>query len=98
MLAGEFPPDQGGVGDYTARLSEALAARGVPVGVLTRKRQGQPSRRRYRGGTRSDAVAVPVQARVEAWDARIWPQVCRALAQVGPRPLLHIQFQAGAFD
>jgi glycosyltransferase involved in cell wall biosynthesis len=98
MLAGEFPPDQGGVGDYTARLSEALAGRGVPVGVLARRRKGQPIRRWYSSGTRSTAVAVPVQARVDAWDARAWPQVCRALAQLGPRPLLHIQFQAGAFD
>jgi glycosyltransferase involved in cell wall biosynthesis len=98
MLAGEFPPDQGGVGDYTARLSEALAGLGLPVGVLARKRKDQPDRRLYTSGTRSDDVSVPVQARIEAWDARAWPRVCRALAQLGPRPLLHIQFQAGAFD
>jgi glycosyltransferase involved in cell wall biosynthesis len=98
MLTGEFPPDQGGVGDYTARLSEALAGLGVPVGVLTRHRDGQPTRRRYSSGAASEGVAVPVQARIDRWDARAWPRVCRALAQLGPRPLLHIQFQAGAFD
>lgn len=129
MLAGEFPPDRGGVGDYTARLSEALAALGVPVGVLTRRRPGLPVHRTYRSGSGASTslnddesidesineveasesandvvatvlsgVAVPVHARVETWDTRAWAQVCRALSRLGPRPLLHIQFQAGAFD
>jgi glycosyltransferase involved in cell wall biosynthesis len=98
MLTGEFPPDQGGVGDYSARLSEALAGLGIPVGVLTRRRDGQPIRRLYTSGAAPRGVAVPVQARIEAWDARAWPRVCRALTQLGPRPLLHLQFQAGAFD
>jgi glycosyltransferase involved in cell wall biosynthesis len=96
MLTGESPPDQGGVGDYAARLSEALATLGVPVGVLTRRRPGLPVHRSYRSG--DAGIAVPVHARVETWDARAWRQVCRALARLGPRPLLHIQFQAGAYD
>jgi glycosyltransferase involved in cell wall biosynthesis len=44
------------------------------------------------------ASRVPVRATVPAWDARAWPVVLRALGSLGPRPLLHIQFQAGAFD
>lgn len=92
MLTGELPPDRGGVGDYTARISEALAARGVPLGILTARRAGQPARR-VLGASR-----VPVRATVPAWDARAWRLVLRALAQLGPRPLLHIQFQAGAYD
>jgi glycosyltransferase involved in cell wall biosynthesis len=92
MLTGELPPDRGGVGDYTARLSDALAALGVPIGILTRERPGTPSRR-VLGESR-----VPVHGTVPGWDARAWPIVLRALGSLGPRPLLHIQFQAGAYD
>jgi glycosyltransferase involved in cell wall biosynthesis len=92
MLTGELPPDRGGVGDYTARLSDALAARGVPVGILTRARPDVPARRLL------GASRVPVHGHVPNWDARVWPLVGRALRQLGPRPLLHIQFQAGAYD
>jgi glycosyltransferase involved in cell wall biosynthesis len=92
MLTGELPPDHGGVGDYAARLSDALASFGVPVGILTRCRPGVPSRRTI------GESSVPVHGLVRGWDARAWPLVGRALHQLGPRPLLHIQFQAGAYD
>jgi glycosyltransferase involved in cell wall biosynthesis len=92
MLTGELPPDRGGVGDYTARLSDALAGLGVPVGILTRSRPGFPARRLL------GASRVPVHGDVPAWDARVWSLVGRVLRQLGPRPLLHIQFQAGAYD
>ncbi|MGE3271286.1 MAG: glycosyltransferase family 4 protein [Chloroflexota bacterium] len=92
LLTGELPPDRGGVGDYTARLADALAADGIRVGVLTGRRPGIPSRRllgQYR---------VPVYGVVPGWDVRAWPLVRQALSRLGPRPLLHIQFQAGAFE
>jgi glycosyltransferase involved in cell wall biosynthesis len=98
LLTGEFPPDAGGVGDYTARFAEALATLGVPVGVLTRRRAGRPLTRRFRRPEAIDAPVVPVYARIEAWDVGAWRAVLAALRRLGPRPVLHIQFQAGAFD
>ena len=92
MLTGELPPDRGGVGDYTARLGDALAGLGVPIGILTRARTGVPPRR-VLGQSR-----VPVHGDVPGWGPRAFLLVTRALARLGPRPLLHIQFQAGAFD
>lgn len=92
MLTGELPPDHGGVGDYTARLSDALAALGVPIGILTRRRSDLPPRR-VLGASR-----VPVHGTVPSWSPRAWPLVVRALTRLGPRPLLHIQFQAGAYE
>jgi polysaccharide biosynthesis protein PslF len=38
LVSGEYPPDVGGLADYTAYLRRALAARGVHVEVLTRAR------------------------------------------------------------
>ena len=96
LLTGEFPPDRGGVGDYTARLAGALAARGVPVVVLTIRRSGAAARRRWTDG--ATRAVVPVYAAVPAWDARALLVVARALRKLGPRPLLHMQYQAGAFD
>jgi glycosyltransferase involved in cell wall biosynthesis len=97
LLTGEFPPDPGGVGDYTARLSEALAALGVPVAVLTARRPDRPVRRSWQRADGGEGPAIPVHARVPAWDFRSWPAVGRVLGRLGPRPILHIQYQAGAF-
>jgi len=37
FISGEYPPDVGGVGDYTERLRGALASLGWPSGVLSRR-------------------------------------------------------------
>jgi glycosyltransferase involved in cell wall biosynthesis len=70
LVSGEYPPDVGGVGDYTDRLRRALAESGWPSSVLSRRQ-------------------------VRHWDARalVW------LLRLAPRDgLVHIQFQAGAYD
>ncbi len=38
LVSGEYPPDTGGVADYTARLREALGRRGLHAEVFTRSR------------------------------------------------------------
>ena len=97
LLSGEFPPESGGVGDYTARLAEALASLGVPVGVLTSRRIGRPTRWVHRRHDQAGQAGVPVHGWVPVWDARAWPLVMRALNRLGPRPVLHIQYQTAAF-
>jgi len=42
LITGEFPPMQGGVGDYTHELSKALADLGVEVHVITLCSAGSP--------------------------------------------------------
>ncbi len=49
LVSGEYPPDVGGVADYTARLRQALVERGAQVAVFTRAHavgsgQDQPAR------------------------------------------------------
>lgn len=70
FVSGEYPPDVGGVGDYTDRLRQALGSLDWPSRVLTRHQ-------------------------VRHWDARALVWLLRAAPRNG---VVHIQFQAGAFD
>ena len=70
FVSGEYPPDVGGVGDYTDRLRAGLKSVGWQSGVLSRQQ-------------------------VARWDARALVQLVRMAPQRG---IVHIQYQAGAFD
>ena len=82
MVTGEYPPMPGGVGDYTRCLVDALERRGCQCGVVT---------------------AVPaagqqhVIATARRWGWSLIPLVRRAAHQMHA-DLVHIQYQAGAFD
>ncbi len=70
FVSGEYPPDVGGVGDYTEHLRGALALLGWQSGVLGRRQ-------------------------VQRWDARSLFALVRTAPRAG---VVHIQFQAGAYD
>ncbi len=85
LVSAEFPPDVGGVGDYTRRLAEALRRRGLAVGVLAPPR------------SQSVAADLPFPLLAElppGWG--LLRAVERALRRTGAR-WLHIQHQTGAF-
>ena len=89
MVTGEFPPMQGGVGDYTARLCQALAALGVDVEVATsRLPQASPSP--------AEDAPYPVHRTVGTWGWACWRALAR-LAQGRGADLVHIQYQAAAY-
>lgn len=70
FISGEYPPDVGGVGDYTAHLRNALDNQSWPSDVFTRNM-------------------------ARRWNAR---GLLRALRAVPRSGIVHIEFQAGAFD
>jgi glycosyltransferase involved in cell wall biosynthesis len=72
FVSGEYPPDVGGVGDYTDRLRGALAERGWPSSVVSRRQ-------------------------VRRWDARSLVWLLRSTPS-SASGVVHIQFQAGAYD
>lgn len=84
LLSAEYPPQPGGVGDYTLRLGTALAQRGHMISVLT---------------STANALARPspltAQA-ISAWGWRSWREVVAALDRLRP-DVLHIQYQTGAY-
>ncbi len=88
LLTGEYPPQPGGVGDYTRCLARALASHGVRVSVITG------------AGGEDGAAASPeepfVLRGVGAWDWRCWRDVIAALDRLRP-DVLHMQYQTGAY-
>lgn len=89
LISGEYPPDQGGVGDFTLRLAEALAALGHDVHIVT-------------GPPRSDApcdlrpVTWTVHRTVPHWRWGCWREVLR-VAREARLDVLNLQYQAAAY-
>jgi len=84
LLSGEFPPLQGGVGDYSRELGQALAALGLEVHVVTSV-QGD-----------SAPEGLMVHPLIRHWGWRSWGPITQVLTQ--ERPLvLHIQYQTAAY-
>jgi glycosyltransferase involved in cell wall biosynthesis len=86
LISGEYPPQIGGVGDYTQQLGRALCARNHSVRVLTTGAAGADS-----------APDEPPTLRIGPdWGWRTQQAVVRAVAQLAP-DIIHIQYQTGAY-
>lgn len=87
LVTGEFPPDEGGVGDFTLRLAEALTALGHEVHVITGPlRQTDPAPRN----------TFPVHRTVPSWRWGCWREVLR-VARAARLNVLNLQYQAAAY-
>ncbi|EFO79686.1 glycosyl transferase, group 1 [Oscillochloris trichoides DG-6] len=89
LLTGEYPPQPGGIGDYTQHLSSALADQGLDVAALT-LREGRLVACRPDGGV--DLLSAPGLS----WSAWAWPKLHAAIRGWQP-DWLHIQYQTGAY-
>jgi len=85
LLSGEFPPMQGGVGDYTKELSRALAQQGLEVSIITR-----------REGSADGVGWAQVFPVVSGWEWNSWQVVIDIMKAIHPQ-ILHIQYQTAAF-
>ncbi len=87
LVTAEYPPQQGGVGDYTRALAQALARQGASVVVLTTA-----------GAAATDDAAepVPVERRVRGWGWRAWADLGRALRDLQPQ-VVNVQYQSAAY-
>ncbi len=93
LLSAEYPPDTGGVGDYSRRLGQALIEQGALVQVATIQ-DGHlwlrdPCERR-------PASALRPVSRRRPWSWLCWQDVIAALEAVQPQ-VVHIQYQTGAY-
>lgn len=85
QVSAEYPPDPGGVGDYTQHLGRALIACGHRVVVAT----GQPA-------TETSHSDLALQQITNGWSWRSLGSVCHAIQRRNP-DLVHIQYQTGAY-
>lgn len=85
LLSAEYPPMEGGVGDYTRRLTLALREQGVEVYLLT-SMEGS--------GFADDGL--PVFPQVRSWGWGCLRVVARLVQQLRP-DIVHLQYQTGAY-
>jgi glycosyltransferase involved in cell wall biosynthesis len=86
LVTAEYPPQQGGVGDYTRELAAALRRQGADAFVVT---GGAP--------VAGDAAGpVPVERCIRGWGWRAWWDLDRALRRLAPQ-VANVQYQAAAY-
>jgi polysaccharide biosynthesis protein PslF len=94
LLSAEYPPQPGGVGDYTRRLGQALVARGHHILVFTIF----DSRFQILDLSHpNDNLQSAICNLQSDWGWRCWRDVLAALSAAQPN-VLHIQYQTGAYD
>ena len=85
LVTGEYPPMQGGVGDFTRELARSLADRGVEMHVIT-----------VAQGVGQGGSGVTVHPVIKTWSfPSLWR--LRVLARRLEVDLLNLQYQAAAF-
>ncbi|RMF29785.1 MAG: glycosyltransferase [Chloroflexi bacterium] len=85
LLSGEYPPMQGGVGDFTRELASALAAQGHQVHVITH------------ADARPQTIPFAVHPLVRRWGWRALGEIT-ALVQSLELEVVNIQYQAAAYQ
>jgi len=86
LISGEFRPMQGGVGDFTYEVGQALRGLGATVAVLTSTAAGPPR----------DEDGLRVEPRLERWGWNSWRTILR-MAEEMKADVLNIQYQAAAY-
>ncbi len=98
LLTGEYPPQPGGVGDYTYRLALSLIQRNYRVSVITLQ-HGQwviYDAHQSPNDLLSDRYYLPKSYFPAHWDWHCWTAVVAALDRLRP-DIVHIQYQTGAY-
>lgn len=91
LVTGEYPPDQGGVGDFTQELGQALTILGHEVHVLTSASRAAPE-----APSAAPEPSLAVHRVMEGWGWRCWRQVL-AQARALKLDVLDVQYQAAAY-
>jgi glycosyltransferase involved in cell wall biosynthesis len=85
LVTGEYPPDEGGVGDFTQEIGKGLAALGHDVHVLTSK-----------SPVSSLQSSITLHREISNWGWGCWRQVLQ-IARREQLDVLNVQFQTAAY-
>ncbi len=88
MITGEYPPLEGGVGDFTRRLSQALLSQGHEIHVLT-SGPGSPAQKEKPG--------LHIHRRMGSWRWGDQRQIVAWLHEI-EADLINLQYQAAAYE
>jgi glycosyltransferase involved in cell wall biosynthesis len=91
LITGEYPPLQGGVGDFTRELARALSAAGHEAQVITSVIGDQSS-----VVSEKQAAEVVVQRVISSWGVQCWGEIA-AVAQQQQLEVLNIQYEPAAY-
>ncbi len=99
FVTGEYPPQQGGVGAYTAELGRALVEQGVQVSVVTSRALDVAPVDNSDTGESDDISShdITVHDIIDRWDPSIWSGI-GALAVENQADWIHVQYQTAAFN
>ncbi|HIP87534.1 MAG TPA: glycosyltransferase [Anaerolineales bacterium] len=92
LITGEYPPDQGGVGDFTRQLGQHLVALGHEVHVITTSLPPSSPPSVGEGG----GDEVPAHRAVPHWGRGCWRRVLDVAERLG-LDVLNVQYQAAAY-
>lgn len=87
LITGEYPPMQGGVGDFTRELARELAVSAHGVHVITGRANGRAP---------DDVPAVAVHRAVDSWGLRCWRQIATITRRLDLQ-VLNIQYEPAAY-
>lgn len=101
LLSGEFPPMQGGVGDFTREVGLALSRLGATVSVISSteasQRTGTPSPAEDGVVVERKGLRLNLLPMIERWDFSCWSPIGEFLQQWQPE-ILNIQYQTAAYQ
>ena len=95
LVTGEYPPDQGGVGDFTREVGTALVELGHQVHVIADKLQ-TPNPKSQTPHPSSRITGVVVHREVDGWGWGCWQELLR-LARELSLDVVNVQYQAAAY-
>ncbi len=85
LITGEYPPKQGGVGDFTRELAKAMIACGNEVHVITDASSQMP-----------DASNVVVHRSIKLWGIGCWKQIGKIVNE-NNLDVVNIQYEPAAY-
>ena len=101
LATGEFPPMQGGVGDFTREIGLAMDRLGAEVNVISSVKAAQPAERAVSpsGGSvlERDGLRLTLYPVIERWDFSSWSRIAQVLERTGSE-VLGIQYQTAAYQ